>query len=247
MWQRLDEVHKARFATAASGTAARELTVVEGILRIVLDTDVMVAALRSDRGASRRLVLAALDRDFELLLSVPLMIEYEAVLTRPEHLQEIGLTAREVNEVLDALVRVSIQVPLRFLWRPRLRDPADEMVLETAVKGGADWLVTFYVRHLAAGARDFGIRVMRPPDAWKVVHKHQRLQASLLDEARRVSEAEGVALNQIINVAVAEKLSALRTEEYFRERGQRGNVGRAKRLLKRAGRGNPAVPDDELK
>jgi hypothetical protein len=74
-----------------------------------------------------------------------------------------------------------------------------------------------------------------------------RLQSSLLDEARRVSEAEGVALNQFINVAVAEKLSALRTEEYFRERGQRGNVDRAKRLLKRAGRGKPPAPGDELK
>jgi len=73
-----------------------------------------------------------------------------------------------------------------------------------------------------------------------------RLQESLLAEARRVSEAEGVALNQFINVAVAEKLSALRTEEYFMERGQRGDLARAKRLLKRAGRGNPPVPGDEL-
>ena len=73
-----------------------------------------------------------------------------------------------------------------------------------------------------------------------------RLQSSLLDEARRVSAAEGVALNQFINVAVAEKLSALRTEEYFRERGQRGNVDKAKRLLKRAGRRKPPAPGDEL-
>ena len=73
-----------------------------------------------------------------------------------------------------------------------------------------------------------------------------RLQSSLLEEARRVSEAEGVALNQFINVAVAEKLSALRTEDYFRERGQRGDVARAKRLLKRAGLGKPPVPGDEL-
>jgi len=59
-----------------------------------------------------------------------------------------------------------------------------------------------------------------------------RLQVSLLDEARRVTEAEGVALNQFINVAVAEKLSALRTEEYFRERAERGDVAKAKRILK---------------
>jgi hypothetical protein len=63
-----------------------------------------------------------------------------------------------------------------------------------------------------------------------------RLQASILEEARRVSKAEGVALNQFINVAVAEKVSALRTEEYFRERGERGDVAKAKRLLKRGSR-----------
>ncbi|MFB3825126.1 MAG: hypothetical protein ACE15B_00105 [Bryobacteraceae bacterium] len=72
-----------------------------------------------------------------------------------------------------------------------------------------------------------------------------RLQTSLLEEARRVSESEGVALNQFINVAVAEKLSALRTGEYFRERGQRGDAAKAKRLLKRAGRNNPPAAGDE--
>jgi len=73
-----------------------------------------------------------------------------------------------------------------------------------------------------------------------------RLQASLLDEARRVSETEGVALNQFINVAVAEKLSAIRTGEYFRERAERGDARKAKRILKQAGRGNAPVPGDEL-
>ena len=73
-----------------------------------------------------------------------------------------------------------------------------------------------------------------------------RLQASLLDEVRRVAETEGVALNQFINVAVAEKLSAIRTDDYFRERAERGNVAKAKRILKRAGRGNTPVQGDEI-
>jgi hypothetical protein len=73
-----------------------------------------------------------------------------------------------------------------------------------------------------------------------------RLQTSLLEEARRVSEQEGVALNQFINVAVAEKLSALRTEQYFRERAERGDVRTSKRVLRRAGRGNPPPHGDEL-
>jgi hypothetical protein len=73
-----------------------------------------------------------------------------------------------------------------------------------------------------------------------------RLQESLLSEARSVAEAEGVALNQFINVAVAEKLSALRTEDYFRERAARGNVAKARRLINRAGKGKPPVPGDEV-
>ena len=72
-----------------------------------------------------------------------------------------------------------------------------------------------------------------------------RLQTSLLEEAKRVAESEGVALNQLINVAVAEKLSALRTEEYFRERSSRANMAQAKRTLRRAGRGKPPVAGDE--
>ena len=72
-----------------------------------------------------------------------------------------------------------------------------------------------------------------------------RLQTSLLGEAKRVAEAEGVALNQLINVAVAEKVSALRTAEYFRERAGRGNLEKAKRILKRSGRGKPPMAGDE--
>jgi hypothetical protein len=73
-----------------------------------------------------------------------------------------------------------------------------------------------------------------------------RLQTSLFEEAKRVAESEGVALNQLINVAVAEKISALRTEDYFRERASRANMKQAKRILNRAGRGNPPAAGDEI-
>lgn len=73
-----------------------------------------------------------------------------------------------------------------------------------------------------------------------------RLQPSLMEEARKVAKAEGVAVNQLINVAVAEKVSALRTEEYFAERASRGDVRKALRVLKRAGVGQPPVEGDEL-
>lgn len=73
-----------------------------------------------------------------------------------------------------------------------------------------------------------------------------RLQLSLLEEARRLAESEGVALNQLINVAVAEKLSALRTEEFFRERAARADVDEARRILGRTGRDDPPLPGDEI-
>lgn len=74
-----------------------------------------------------------------------------------------------------------------------------------------------------------------------------RLHPSLMEEARKVAKGEGVAVNQLINVAVAEKISALRTEEYFAERAGRSNVGKALRALKRAGAGNPPLAGDELR
>jgi hypothetical protein len=72
-----------------------------------------------------------------------------------------------------------------------------------------------------------------------------RLQTSLFEEAKRVAQSEGVALNQLINVAVAEKISALRTDDYFRERAERADIPKAKQILKRAGQGNTARPGDE--
>jgi hypothetical protein len=74
-----------------------------------------------------------------------------------------------------------------------------------------------------------------------------RLQPSLLEEARKLAEAEGVALNQLINVAVAEKLSALRTADYFTSRGGRGDIPKALKILKRAGIGKPPKKGDELR
>jgi putative PIN family toxin of toxin-antitoxin system len=123
----------------------------------------------SDQGASRQLLLAALDRRVVVLASVPLMLEYEATLTRPVHLEQIGITAKKMTEVLDALTAVVEPVVLRFHWRPQLKDPDDEMVLEAAVNGGADRIATFNIKHLAAAARTFGIRAARPGSIWREI------------------------------------------------------------------------------
>jgi putative PIN family toxin of toxin-antitoxin system len=131
-------------------------------MRLVLDTDVLIAGLRSDRGASRQLLLLALDKQLVMLASVPLMIEYESVATRAEQLKQSCMSTEDTNLILDAFAAVVEPVNLRFLWRPRLKDPGDEMVLETAVNGGADHIATFNLRHLAEAAAVFGIRAARP-------------------------------------------------------------------------------------
>lgn len=134
-------------------------------MRLVPDTDVLTAAFRSDRGASRRLLAGALTGRFGLLVSVPLMIEYEAVLTREEHLATASASVEDVMAVLDALATVLEPIRLSFLWRPMLSDATDDMVLETAVNGRADLLVTFNRRHFEAASATFGIEVESPADA----------------------------------------------------------------------------------
>ena len=133
-------------------------------MRAVVDTDVMVAAMRSDTGASRRILVAALNREFSMAMSVPLVIEYEAVLTRPEHLAAARLSTDDVRALLDQVVAVGEPIELAYLWRPALRDPNDDMVLETAVNGHVDALVTFNERDFAAASQRFNIQVMRPQD-----------------------------------------------------------------------------------
>jgi len=134
-------------------------------MRLILDTAAMVAAIRSDSGASRRLLVAGLQGRLTLLASVPLMIEYQAVMTRPEHLSASRLTFEDVDILLDAFATVAEPVHLAFLWRPALRDPDDDMVLEAAVNGRADAIATFNIRDFSGQAERFGIDVLSPGGA----------------------------------------------------------------------------------
>jgi len=135
----------------------------------VLDTDVMVAASRSDAGASRQILEAALARRFELLLSVPLMLEYEAVLTRPEHLAASGASKADVVAVLDELANIGTRVRFALGTRPTLQDANDEMVLETAVNGNADAIITFNDQDFKPAAARFWCSVMRPGEAMRAL------------------------------------------------------------------------------
>ncbi|MCX7898334.1 MAG: putative toxin-antitoxin system toxin component, PIN family [Rhodocyclaceae bacterium] len=130
------------------------------IWRVVFDTNVLVAANRSRHGASYALMQAVRKRRLLPLASVPLMLEYEAVLKRDAHCGAFSVVT--VDAFLDALSLFIEPVHLHYLWRPQLRDPGDEMVLETALNGRAQMLVTHNLCDFTAAAQRFALRVMTP-------------------------------------------------------------------------------------
>lgn len=133
--------------------------------RTMLDTDVLVAAVRSDLGASRVLLTAALEGSYPMVVSVPLMLQYESVLTRSEHLEAARISAKDVEILLDALAMVIEPVRISYLWRPVLPHADDDLVLETAVNGRVGIVVTFNRRHFEPAAKPFGLEILAPADA----------------------------------------------------------------------------------
>ena len=135
------------------------------IVRLVMDTDAVVAAMRSPSGASAELLRAARSGRTTLVATAPLCLEYEAVCGRAEHLRAAGFDARNFSVFLDALIDLVEPTEAWFLWRPQLRDPSDEMVLEAAVNGRAAAIATFNARHFLPAATRFGVDVLLPRDA----------------------------------------------------------------------------------
>lgn len=134
-------------------------------MRLVLDTNVVVAAVRNPRGASAAILRAVRRGRATLLLTVLLAMEYEAVCRRAEHRLAAGLDEHEMDVFLDAVIAMAEPVEIHFLWRPRLRDPGDEMVLEAAVNGRADAIVTFNVRDFGTTPSLFGVETLVPREA----------------------------------------------------------------------------------
>lgn len=125
-------------------------------VNVVLDTNVLVAAMRSRQGASYRLLTLLGSGKFEVSVSVGLVLEYEDALRR-----RVPLGENDVDDVLDYLCAVANKPRVYYLWRPMLRDPNDDLVLEVAVAGGCEAMVT-YNRRDFVGADRFGVRVLSP-------------------------------------------------------------------------------------
>ena len=127
--------------------------------RIVIDTNVMVAALKSKRGASYKL-LSIIDQDkFQISISVPLIIEYEYALKRTN--LNILLTESEIDDILDYICQIADKREIFYLWRPYLKDPKDDMVLELAVESESDYIITYNQKDFQ-GVSKFGIKTLTP-------------------------------------------------------------------------------------
>jgi putative PIN family toxin of toxin-antitoxin system len=127
--------------------------------RIVIDTSVFVSALRSSRGASYRLLTLVGGEEFEIALSVPLVLEYEDAAKRMS--EATGLSNEEVDDIIDYLCSLAHHQQIYFLWRPVLRDPCDDHVLELAAEAGCEIVVTYNVRDFV-GSEHFGVTAITP-------------------------------------------------------------------------------------
>jgi putative PIN family toxin of toxin-antitoxin system len=139
------------------------------IRRVVLDTSMVVAALRTRSGAGNAVLRLVATGRLVVLATPPLFVEYEDVLHRPEQRLAHGLSPVEVDEFLAELAALIEPVEVHFQWRPQLPDPNDEMVLEAAINGQADALVTYNVSDFTAAVGRFGIPVLRPADLLRKV------------------------------------------------------------------------------
>lgn len=129
---------------------------------VVLDTNVIIAGLRSKAGASYQLLNSLEQEQFDCLLSVPLLLEYEAVLKREKIRQATRLSLENTDIVLDTLCELATETPIFYLWRPKLSDPQDDMVLELAVNGQADAIITFNMNDFGNFPEEFGIKLLTP-------------------------------------------------------------------------------------
>ncbi len=130
-------------------------------MKIVIDTNVLFAALKSRRGASYKLASLLPNERFSIAISVPLIIEYEDVLRRGK--LPASITEKDISDFIDFFCYVGDQQDIFFLWRPFLPDPSDDLVLEVAVAGGCDAIITYNKRHFR-NVEKFGLRILGPKE-----------------------------------------------------------------------------------
>ena len=133
-------------------------------MRIVLDTSVLISALRSPQGAAAQVVRLVLGDELEILLDYKLVCEYRDVALRPRNLEAYGVAETVIRDVIDDLEAKAIPVRVAALYRPLSPDQDDDMVLDVAINGHAEVIATNNRKHFEQAARRFGIRVSNPKE-----------------------------------------------------------------------------------
>ena len=139
--------------------------------RVVLDTNVLASGLRSNAGASFAVLWLVARRSVRPLVTTALFLEYEAMLKRPEQIAAHGLSADHVGVLMSEFAALSEAVEVHFLWRPVLSDPRDEMVLEAAINGQADTLITHNVKDFSAAVGRFDVDITTPSSFLEWIRK----------------------------------------------------------------------------
>ncbi len=129
--------------------------------KIIIDTNVLLSALYSRHGASFKLISLVGQGYFDIVLSVPLFIEYKSIIKRNR--SKIKLSDEKINDILNYLCLVSQHHEIYYLWRPFLRDPKDDMILELAVTARCKYIVTYNIKDFK-GVEQFGIKVLSAKD-----------------------------------------------------------------------------------
>jgi len=128
---------------------------------IVIDTNVIIAAMRSKQGASNFLLRLLGTSDWQAHISIPLILEYEEVCQRL--LPPLGLSREQIDDFLDYLCAVCSHHKIFYLWRPYLKDTDDDFLLDLAVEASADFIITFNKKDFV-GIEKFAIQVLTPKE-----------------------------------------------------------------------------------
>ena len=137
-------------------------------MNIVIDTNVIVSGLKSDMGYSHKLLESLPDKEFEICISVPLVLEYEAQLKK--NLPPEIFTEEDINDFIDYICRIGQKTPIYYLWRPFLKDPFDDHVLELALASQSGYIVTFNKKDFK-NTEHYGIEIVTPREFFGILGK----------------------------------------------------------------------------
>lgn len=202
--------------------------------RIVVDTNVLIASLRSQRGASYQLLTMLNDNRWQLNVSTILMFEYEEVLKRERI--KLGLQLEDIDDLIDGICMIANKRNIFYLWRPVASDPDDDFLIDLAVESQADFIISYNQRDLQEVKR-FGVAALTPKEFLQRVRRNRVIELtaqvpdSLYKQVEALATREKISVDQLVAIALSAQVLAWMTKDYLAERANRGNWERFQQVL----------------